>query len=142
VERTWSSDGVPEPQRLPGHPHLALGIPGLEESGPLLVAALVQSLMCLGEQTSGPEQRIALPTKMSEQFPLNPPAALVHQLGREFDGPVGADPDEEDLVETEYLHVAEPVGIVDEDLPVGDDGVVDRVPPTAQVDGTSLTERA
>jgi len=193
---------------VPGHPHLTVRVSSLEESGQLLVAAFVQSLVGLGEQPSGLEQRIAFPAAMSEQLLLDPSAALVeleggvfdhverirhldrmgdggvedglvggrqvqggvadlaqpllapvlqpglgllrpsplhdveelatldvHQLGRERRRPVGADPDEEDLVETEGLHVTEPVGIVDEDLAVGDDGVVHRVPVTTEVGG-------
>lgn len=59
----------------------------------------------------------------------------VDELGRELLGAVGAPADEEHFVHPEGPNLAVAAGIVDERSTVGADGVVDRVPVTAQVRG-------
>ena len=65
----------------PAHAHLALRIACFEQTGELLVAAVVESLVCHREQATGPEEGVGLPPPVAEELLLDPPAALVELEG-------------------------------------------------------------
>jgi hypothetical protein len=59
----------------------------------------------------------------------------IDQLGGEGGGPIGAEADEQHLIEPEGVHLAEAIGVSQESASVGHDRVVDGVPVAPEGDG-------
>jgi hypothetical protein len=75
--------GIDHPDRLfclPGSGHLAVRIAGAKKPDELLPAMVVDTLVCLGEQSSTTIERVVGAAAVAERGVLHPAAALV-ELG-------------------------------------------------------------
>ena len=65
---------------MPGHAHLATRVAGFEQPHQLVFAAFVERLVGLGQQASGPVERVVFAAPVTDGLVLHSAAALV-ELG-------------------------------------------------------------